>query len=644
MPPTSVGERGADEVDDGTDVDDQESILDECLASNIPQRRLDWHYRSRHESLIAFSNHHYYAGRLVTFPSPVTEDRAVRYVHVPGCVYERGSGRVNRVEARAVVEEIVRRLSEPEFSALRSSLGVVTFNAEQQRLIENLLDQERRSRPGLEIFFDSERWHEPVFIKNLENVQGDERDIVLFSVAVAPSESGRGVATISSLNKAGGHRRLNVAITRARKEMVVFATLRPEDIDLSRTSARGVTEFKHFLEYAERGSRALSEAFTVTGRPPESPFEEAVKAELEKHGWTVHAQIGVSGFRVDLGVVDPDAPGRYLAGIECDGATYHRSATARDRDRLREHVLTGLGWRIRRVWSTDWWFDAERAADGLHARLLADLDASRAATSAPTAAVVDVAGEPSETAEIDLVPSGMAEESRAWSAEPHADDRLGDRVPPGAGLNVASPESVHSMEDAEPRRQYADMARLPVDASSAVAEDTGDAVYKVADLRAAGFTPDGARFYDPQYRVTLRRMVSHVLALEAPVFEDVLVQRVASQHGFARAANRIREVVLAALPAGIHRSSEDARVVLWPPDVDPRPRWPFRVSPAGERDYADVPLVELAGLAARYTALGHDDEAVVMMMARVLGLGRLRSSTRARLEVAVRAARRYHQQ
>ena len=190
LPPTSFGERGVDEVEDGTDVTDQESILDECLAANIPSRRLDWHYRSRHESLIAFSNHAYYTGQLVTFPSPVTEDRAVRYVHVPGGVYERGTGRVNREEARAVVADVVRRLKAPDFAADRRSIGIVTFNGEQQRLIENLLDQERRSHPELEPFFDPARWHEPVFVKNLENVQGDERDVILFSVAVGPDETG----------------------------------------------------------------------------------------------------------------------------------------------------------------------------------------------------------------------------------------------------------------------------------------------------------------------------------------------------------------------------------------------------------------------------------------------------------------------
>jgi very-short-patch-repair endonuclease len=239
-----------------------------------------------------------------------------------------------------------------------SSIGIVTFNTEQQRLIENLLDQERRSQPVLERFFGSE-WPEPVFVKNLESVQGDERDVILFSVGYGPDAGGRVSQNFGPLNKDGGARRLNVAITRARSELIIFATLKPDQIDLSRTKAEGVRDFKHFLEFAQRGPRALAEAAAPLDRDTESPFEDAVRGALEKLGWIVHPQVGVSGFRIDLGIVQPDAPGRYLAAVECDGATYHRSATARDRDRLREQVLRRLGWKIHRVWSTDWWIDQD---------------------------------------------------------------------------------------------------------------------------------------------------------------------------------------------------------------------------------------------------------------------------------------------
>lgn len=284
LPPTAFFDRSSDGYDDATDLEDLESILDECLGANIPHKRLAWHYRSRHESLIAFSNQRYYEGRLVTFPSPVTEDRAVRYVHVPGGVYERGSGRVNREEARAVVREVVNRLLDPAFAVQSSSLGIVTFNTEQQRLIETMLDQERRSRTELERFFGPE-WHEPVFVKNLETVQGDEREVILFSVGYGPDPAGRVSHNFGPLNKDGGTRRLNVAITRARSELVVFATLKPDHIDLSRTKAVGVCDFKHFLEYAERGPGALARAAGPVDREPESPFDEAVQKGLEEGGW-----------------------------------------------------------------------------------------------------------------------------------------------------------------------------------------------------------------------------------------------------------------------------------------------------------------------------------------------------------------------
>jgi very-short-patch-repair endonuclease len=381
LPPTTFGERKVGEDDEYADVVDQESILDECLAATLPQRSLNWHYRSQFESLINFSNQQYYQGRLVTFPSNVTEDKAVRYVHVPGGVYERGKGRVNREEARVVVAEIVRRLTSTDFLLNKRSLGVVTFNSPQQKLIEDLLDEARRSNPGLERFFSAEQWPEPVFIKNLENVQGDERDTIIFSVAVGPDAAGKVTGTISSLNRQGGHRRLNVAITRARTEMLIYATLRPEQIDISQSNSRGVIDFKHFLEYAIRGAPALAEASAPTGRDTDSPFEDAVLGALQEKGWRLHPQVGVSGFRIDLGVVHPDAPGRYLAGVECDGATYHRQATARDRDRLRESILVKLGWRIRRVWSTEWWHSAKEACEKLHQRLTQDLAEDRALIS-----------------------------------------------------------------------------------------------------------------------------------------------------------------------------------------------------------------------------------------------------------------------
>lgn len=216
LPPTNVSERGNDDADDDT-IADLPSILDECLGANIPHLELTWHYQSRHESLIAFSNAKYYRSRLVTFPSTDTKDTAVSFIHVPEGVYERGSGRIIRKEAETLVSHLLEQIR-----ASSQSIGVVTFNSEQQRLIENLLDQARMTDPTLEPFFDPVRSREPVIVKNLENVQGNERDIILFSGAVGPDNAGEVRAQISSLNKEGGHRRLNVAVTRARQKLTVF--------------------------------------------------------------------------------------------------------------------------------------------------------------------------------------------------------------------------------------------------------------------------------------------------------------------------------------------------------------------------------------------------------------------------------------
>lgn len=376
LPPTNFFGR-SDSADGDEDImeGDLESILDECLGASLPTRHLSWHYRSRHESLIAFSNHRYYGGGLVTFPSPVTNDRAVSFHLVKGR-YEKGGARINQPEAQALVADLVSRLKRPDFRESRLTIGVVTFNSEQQSLIEDLLDEERRSDPGLEPYF-SEMELEPVFVKNLESVQGDERDIMYFSITYGPDVAGTVSMNFGPLNRDGGERRLNVAVTRARHELRVFSSLRGEQMDLSRTKANGVRDLKHFLEFAELGPRALAEAHHGSQGDFESPFEASVAQALERKGWQVHTQIGASAFRVDLGVVHPDFAGRYLAGVECDGATYHRSATARDRDKLREQVLRGLGWEIVRIWSTDWWVNPGGTLERVHAALTELLEKDR---------------------------------------------------------------------------------------------------------------------------------------------------------------------------------------------------------------------------------------------------------------------------
>ena len=614
LPPTAFFDRSDDGYDDASDLEDLESILDECLAANIPHKRLTWHYRSRHESLIAFSNERYYDGRLVTFPSPVTDDRAVRYEHVPGGTYERGSGRVNREEARAIVKDVVQRLNSPVFASQGQSVGVVTFNTEQQRLIENLLDHERRAHPELDRFFGRE-WHEPVFVKNLESVQGDERDAILFSVGYGPDAGGRVSQNFGPLNKDGGARRLNVAITRARSELLVFATLKPDQIDLSRTKAAGVRDFKHFLEYAERGPRALAEAAAPLDRDTDSPFEDAVKKALEDRGWDVHPQVGVAGFRVDLGIVCPGAPGRYLAGVECDGATYHRSATARDRDLLRERVLRNLGWRIHRVWSMDWWVDADRAIAMLHAALTSNLEDERRQAEERANAKAGLAERPADAVVANQNKTAPEDEGSAPIAETFASPgpirRYAERV--GAGTET----------------QQGNVGNVAVRQH-----------YKVANFEAAGFKPERDAFYDTVYRPTLRRMVAHVISVEGPIFDDLLVHRITRAHGFGRAAGRIREIILDVVERRFPRSTEEGRKIFWPEGVDKSRFSTFRAGSLEQRDHVDIPLFELATLARQFLDGGAEPQEAAVQMGRELGLGRLREPARTRFEEAARLAQR----
>ncbi len=375
LPPTSFFSRTQDDAADGSaadadepQVEDLESILDECIGAGMNRSSLQWHYRSRHESLIAFSNATYYDASLVTFPSPVTDDVAVRIEKVAG-VYDRGGTRTNRIEAEAVVDAIERHYLDAIAGRPRS-IGVVTFNQPQQALIETLLDERRGRNPDLDRAIAAADT-EPLFIKNLENVQGDERDVICFSVTYGLDATGRMTMNFGPLNGQGGHRRLNVAITRAREAVRIFSSLDPAQIDTTRVRAQGVRDLREYLAFAAGAPGAVAGTGAGGGLEPVGPFERAVVQALRRHGWEVHAGVGRSGYRVDLAVVDPSASGRYLLGIECDGHAYRSGRTARDRDRLRQFVLENLGWKMARTWSADWWRDPDGEVEKLLALLAA---------------------------------------------------------------------------------------------------------------------------------------------------------------------------------------------------------------------------------------------------------------------------------
>lgn len=625
LPPTNFFERADTETVDPEEVEDLESVLDECLAARLPEKRLIWHYRSRDEGLIAFSNQRYYDGKLITFPSPVSGERAVRYVNVPG-TYDRGGARTNISEARAVVADVVRRLTTGAgaSSLPAPSIGIVTFNAEQARLIENLLERERQTNPEVEARFGASE-DGPVFVKNLETVQGDERDVILFSIGYGPDGNGRVYRNFGPLNLGGGARRLNVAITRARRALVVFGTLRADDITLTPTTPAGVRDFKHFLDYAERGPVALAQATEVPRAMTELPFETAVMEVLQAKGWEVRMQVGVSSFRIDLAVVHPDHPGRYLAGIECDGATYHRSATARDRDRLREAVLRDLGWKILRVWSTDWWVTMDRAAARLHDALNELLAADRGA------------GENDLTlGETGLTPQPDSQHGKGEQT----DAEMGETGPTHGETGLPpKPVSEHGkgeQTDADVGEHYAAVVDAPlVKPRVAVAHP----VYVVTDFGRSGIRPAGALFYEPAYQTVVRQMAALVIATEGPVFDDILVKRVADAHGFGRAGTVIRQAVLAAVDRSVLRTIDpDGRTVFWPAGIAAQ-TVAYRRASRTDRKTADIPFEELVALARTLDLDNLFDPDALEGMRQELELERLQDPTRSRVLRVVNVAR-----
>lgn len=350
MPPSNFFGTSIDVDDDSEDesITDFESILDLC-STTFPRRRLRWHYRSRYEQLISFSNKNFYGNELVTFPSAKADERGVGvdYYYVDG-TFDRQS-KTNRAEAERIVDLVFENIEKyPE-----RSLGVVAFSVAQQNLIENLITKRRQSDSSKEEFFKSDR-PEPFFVKNLETVQGDERDTIIFSIAYAKDSQGRLLMNFGPINREGGERRLNVAVTRAKYNVQLVSSMHYTDVDLSRTQSVGARLLREYLDYAENGIIALERSVTASPFDHfDSEFEMEVCDFLREKGYDVDTQVGCSSFKIDLGLKQPNSS-NYLLAIECDGAAYHSSKTARDRDRLRQAILENMGWKFYRIWSTDW--------------------------------------------------------------------------------------------------------------------------------------------------------------------------------------------------------------------------------------------------------------------------------------------------
>jgi very-short-patch-repair endonuclease len=622
LPPTNFFGRNDGDDDSVPEFDrDLESILDEAKASGLPTRHLRWHYRSRHESLIAFSNWHYYDNNLITFPSPVTQDEAVSVTFVPTGVYDRGKSRTNREEARAIAADIRVKLEDwlglPEQQ--RPTIGVITFNVQQQALIQDFLDDARRGNPALEWFFADERI-EPVIVKNLENIQGDERDVIYFSITFCRDAAGKLPMTFGAINRDGGERRLNVAVTRARRELKVFSGIRADDIDLDRSKATGVRHLKAFLDYAVRGAIALPAQHTGSQGEMESPFEQAVAAQLERRGWQIVPQVGVSGFRIDLGIRHPDHGGLYLAGIECDGATYHSSATARDRDKVREQVLRGLGWTILRVWSTDWWFNAEEAIERLDSALNDALTLSRAGP-------VLKAPEPNS-------PLTVTEGDTSADSTPKPMAPI-DAIAPSTDAEEGAPDEENERAGIAPPVQ-SDLGQRRVASSCELTNQPAHVFFATTDLSAIKADPDC--FFEFTYRPTLQAMVDAVMDAEAPVRDDVLAQRVARVHGWLRTGARIREQITLHLRT-LDQTEETSGTFLWKPGSVAM-RVPFRrpQGPDHRRGLAEISIAELADFVISHPDV-LDEEDPPLVYARLMQVERLAAPSRERLLEAIARAR-----
>lgn len=601
LPPTSFFDtltHGEETEEDESVTSDIESILGLMSASNAPQRMLRWHYRSRHESLIAVSNQEFYENRLVIFPSPDHSRERLGLVlhHLPDTVYGRGNSRTNPGEADAVASSVMAHAR----SSPQRTLGVAAFSQSQAEAIITRVEALRREDPSCETFFAAHP-HEPFFVKNLENVQGDERDVIYISVGYGRDAGGYVSMNFGPLNGNGGERRLNVLITRARLRCEVFTNLTADDLDLSRTGARGVLALKRFLHYASTG---ILDVPVATGRAADSPFEESVAAALRGVGYEVVPQVGSAGFFIDLAIVDAERPGRYLLGVECDGASYHSARSARDRDRLRQQVLEGLGWKIHRVWSTDWFRHQERELR----RLVTAIERAKAegvegaepATSAARVIVVE-RDKPTQ-------PSSQA--SAAAAAIPNRNAELISKMRDAASGQPANVRTVAATDGAGRTPSLQGPATAYVLAAPSLRVHVTE-VHEMPISEAA-------------------RLVQEVVSIESPVHVAEVIRRVTEGAGAARAGARIRTTILTGVRlqerSGALRREGD---FLWlagmtEPPVRDRSQLPGQykqISMIAPREVEQALLVVIAG------GFGMRREEAIDRAARLLGFQRVTAAT-----------------
>jgi hypothetical protein len=582
LPPTNFFQQMAADEDDGAEDSDEpavfESVLDACLGAGLSQRMLRWHYRSRHEALIAFSNHRYYDSRLVTFPAALAGHAAlgVKFHHVPDGVYDRGGRRDNLREAEVVADLVLAHAQENP----AKTLGVIAFSQAQMTAIEDEIERRLRERPELEPFFTHDRL-EGFFVKNLETVQGDERDVILFSVGYGRDEQGRLTMNFGPLNREGGQRRLNVAVTRAREKLVVVSSIRAGDLDLEASQAPGVHHLHQYLDYAERGIDALESTQPQGRTEPVPPLDEEIVKAIRQLGFEVLPQVGSSGFRIDLGVQNPAAPGSFVLAIEGDGPTYHAATTTRDRDRLRQEVLEKLGWRVHRIWSPDWWYRRQEEVERLR----------------------EVLGEAGNVPE----------------------------PTPPAQAAVSAPKPALATRKVEVGTPAENGGRLP-----------GAVSYTTTELKVDRKTAQ-LHFHVPAAQKEVRRLLSQLVKGEGPIHVDVATRRLREVWQLSNTKDRIRRTMQEAIEASeaakqLRRQGE----FLWPANVAPvAVRVPEPAQPESNRDIEHIAPEELqAGMRLVVSHSGSiNEEALLTQTARLFGFGKLGDTIRQRLSENLEALR-----
>lgn len=573
LPPTIFFKNHSDDDANEDNIVELESLLQECLADGFYQSHLLWHYRSRDESLIAFSNAHYYDNSLWTFPAPTVKNgAAIHFNFVRNGIYDRTKTGTNPVEASAVVRQVVAKLTDPAFGD--RSLGIVTFSIKQQFLIEDMLDEARRNHPEIEKFFDPSI-KEPVFVKNLENVQGDERDVIFFSIGYAPDASGKFYMNFGPLNIDKGERRLNVAITRAKEEIVVFSSIHADDIDLSKTAKAGPRDLKEFLAFAETG--VLSSVVSVNEQGVYGGLESEVAKFLRAQGYDVTEKIGNSAYKIDLAVVSPNHPERYVLGIECDGEYYKNTKSARDRDKLRVQILERLGWKLCHVWSPSWLADRSRS----ERKLLAELE------------------DAIKTEEQRLQDTSSLDQPTLFLEQEISKDALGELTDDVVDIECGVP--------------YPDI------------DYSAEPIFKDQILY-----PE--RFYEPSMRNILRQQLEFIISQEGPIVESLLQRRLVQTWGFNRIGNKISDVLSRVI---LHQGAEqqsDGQYVFWPQGKDlssPENYTIFRI-PNKEgtniRRLEQIPLIEIKNAMLWFLKQYHafsDEDALFRGTGRILGINRL---------------------